>query len=125
MTDSLTGRRVLIVEDEMIIAMGLEDMVEQLGCRVVATAARPSEALAAIEKFTIDVAILDVNLDGQKSYDIAAALAHRNVPFVFSTGYASPGASEGYRDRPMLRKPFSATDLERTLTTILMAGKGA
>src|SRR4051794_22900016 len=88
MTDCpLSGRRVLVVEDEMIVAWLLQDMLADLGCAVVGPAARVSQALAMIDAEAIDAAVLDVNLNGQKSYPVADALAARGMPFVFSTGY--------------------------------------
>lgn len=120
MTDSaLAGRGILLVEDEMAVAMLLEDMLEELGCRVAATAARPAQALEAIEAHAFDAAILDVSLDGEDSYGIAAALAARGIPFVFSTGYGALGLRLDFRDRPLLQKPFRRRDLARALARAL------
>ena len=116
---ALLGRRILIVEDETIIAMLLEDMLEDLGCEVAAVAARTAAALAAIEAHPPDAAILDLNLDGVKSDEVADALSARGVPFLFATGYGDAGLSERYRDRPVLSKPFRRNDLERALERLL------
>jgi CheY-like chemotaxis protein len=100
--------------------MLLEDMLDDLGCCVAGMAARPAQALAAIDAAQpIDAAILDLNLDGQRSYDVADALAARGVPFVFATGYGPAGLIEAYRDRPVLRKPFSYNELARALSDLL------
>jgi CheY-like chemotaxis protein len=115
----IAGCRVLIVEDESIFAMMLEALLKDLGCQVVATVARPAEALPAIEANAIDVAVLDINLDGQTSYDVAAALAARGVPFIFSTGYSKAGARPEFSDRPMLHKPFRTAELEQALVHAL------
>jgi len=85
---SLFGRRVLVVEDEMMTLMLIEDMLADLGCESVATAATAEQALALIDKQVFDAAMLDMNLNGEKSHAVADALAARGVPFVFSTGYS-------------------------------------
>jgi CheY-like chemotaxis protein len=82
-----SGRRVLLVEDEPIVAWLLKDMLVDLGLMVVGPAASVNQALAMIDAESIDMAVLDVNLKGQMSYPIADALVARGVPFVFSTGY--------------------------------------
>ena len=87
MNSSLYGRRVLVVEDEMIVAWLLEDMLADFGCTIVGPAARIDQALAMIKAEALDAAVLDVNLNGQQSYPLADALVTRGVPFVFSTGY--------------------------------------
>ena len=116
---SLGGCRVLIVEDETILAMLLKDMLRELGCDVVATATQPSQAIAAIQALEIDVAILDINLGGQQSYGIAAELAARNLPFVFSTGYSRSVSGKEHPDKPVLRKPFQVEDLQAALSQAL------
>ena len=88
MNKLLSGRRVLVVEDEMMILMMIEDMLADLGCESVTAAATVDQALALIDAQTFDAAMLDMNLNGNKSYAVADALAARGVPFVFSTGYS-------------------------------------
>jgi CheY-like chemotaxis protein len=118
MTNLPTRRRILLVEDEMIIAMMLEDLLADLGYSVVAIAARSDEALAIIEAQSIDAAILDLNLAGQRSDSVADSLAARDIPFVFSTGYGEQGLKPEHRDRPLLKKPFRSADLERILASL-------
>lgn len=108
-------RRVLIVEDEMLIGMLLEDMLADLGHEVVAVVPRLKDALAAVQSKTFDLAILDVHLQGESAFPVADALIARNVPFVFATGYGERGLPEAYRERPVLQKPFARDDLERVL----------
>src|SRR5471032_1103864 len=96
MNNGLSGRRILVVEDEVMVAWALEDMLTGLGCAVVGPAARVKQALAMISAGAIDAAVLDVNLNGEKSYPVADALAVLGVPFVFSTGYNKNNLQGGY-----------------------------
>jgi CheY-like chemotaxis protein len=105
-----SGRRVLLVEDEPIVAWLLKDMLVDFGCSVVGPAADVNQALAMIDAESIDVAVLDVNLRGQMSYPIADVLVARGVPFVFSTGYDQDRLLDGYRTFPALQKPFHRSD---------------
>jgi CheY-like chemotaxis protein len=117
------GKRILIVEDELMIRMLLEDMLDELGYRVAGEAAHIDEALAAAANPELDIAILDVNLHGRTIAPVAAILAERGIPFVFATGYGEQGVPDGYRDRPTLRKPFQKEALGQSLSRAL-AGKG-
>jgi CheY-like chemotaxis protein len=119
MNKLLSGRHVLVVEDEMMILMIIEDMLAELGCESVTTAATVDQALALIETQVFNAAMLDVNLNGNQTHDVADALAARSVPFVFSTGYSAVGMRDGYRDRPVLKKPFPYEDLVEVLTRLL------
>jgi CheY-like chemotaxis protein len=107
--------RILVVEDETMVAMLLEDILEELGCTVIGPAVRVTEALEMLEAEPVDGALLDVNLLGETSYRIADALAQRDCPFVFTTGYGAAGLDEAYRDRPVLQKPFTRDRLAETL----------
>ena len=112
------SRRVLVVEDEMLIGMLLEDMLVDLGHVVVGVVSRLEEALAAVQREDFDVAILDVHLNGQSVFPVADILVGRGTPFVFATGYGERGLPEQYRDRPILQKPFARDDLERVLKAL-------
>jgi CheY-like chemotaxis protein len=115
----LSGRRVLVVEDEMMVLMLIEDMLADLGCESVAAAATVAQALALIDAQVFDAAMLDLNLNGHKSHPVAAALAARGVPFVFSTGYTAHDMREGYSDRPLLKKPFQYEELIEVFKRLL------
>ena len=115
----LSNRKVLVVEDEMMIAMLIEDMLDEFGCKLVGPATNVPRALELIGKESIDVAVLDLNLDGKDTYAIADALQRKNVPFIFATGYGSAGLRQEYGNRPVLQKPFPASDLETALTEAL------
>jgi CheY-like chemotaxis protein len=102
----LAGRRILVVEDEMMILMSIEDTLTGAGCETVAAAATVDEALALIEGHKFDAAMLDVNLHGSQSYPVADALVAQGVPFFFATGYGDHGIKDDYREQPFVRKPF-------------------
>jgi len=112
-------RRVLVVEDEMLIGMLLEDMLTDLGHEVAAILPRLKEAMAAVDRETYDLAILDVHLHGESAFPVAEALIAKGIPFVFATGYGERGLPENYRGRPVLQKPFAKDDLERVLQKLL------
>lgn len=119
MNGDLAGLRILIVEDETIIAMTLEDMVIDFGCTVVGMFARAEHAVARINADGIDCALLDVNLNGETSYPAADALGARDVPFLFLTGYGKAGLDPAYRDRPVVNKPVDPEVLQRTLRSLV------
>ena len=122
MKSGLSGRRVLVVEDEVMVAWMLEDMLADLGCEVVGPAARVDQALAMIEAEAVDAVVLDVNLNEEKSYPVADALAARGVPFVFSTGYNKNNLHTGYLGFPMLQKPFDRAQLGGVLAELMAPG---
>lgn len=94
-----------------MIWMLIEDGLSEEGCDVVGPVSQLEEALKAASSEAIDAALLDVNLGGKPVYPVADALAKRGVPFAFLTGYGEGGIDEAYRQRPMLRKPFTITAL--------------
>jgi len=103
--------RVLIVEDEALIAMMAEDMIEELGADAVLTAGSVAEAETAIAAGGFDFAILDVNLNGDNSMSLATLLKARGVPFAFTTGYGAGGVEEAHQDVPVLTKPYTIEEL--------------
>ncbi|GAA0449281.1 MULTISPECIES: response regulator [Sphingomonas] len=112
-------QRILIVEDEPLIAMMLEDFLDILGKSVAGTADCVSDALSRIEEGGIDAAILDVNLrGGEKSWPIADALAAAGIPFVLATGGSGDAVEPTHRDRPVLPKPFTMDGVEKALTEL-------
>ncbi|MGC1303038.1 MAG: response regulator [Caulobacteraceae bacterium] len=104
--------RILIVEDEMTIALLLEDMVVDLGHQVAGMAMRLPQAVTLAETAEIDFAILDVNLDGRVSFPVADILERRGVPYIFATGYGSDGIEPAYKERVVIRKPFVLNDVQ-------------
>ncbi len=103
--DLLRGLRVLIVEDEAMLASLLEDYLTDLGCEVVGPALHMKDAIALAREAAIDGATLDVNIVGEKVYPVADILTERGIPFVFLTGYGAAGLRESDMGRPVLQKP--------------------
>jgi len=120
----LSGRRVLVVEDEMLVVMNIEDMLADLGCESVTAAATVDQAMALIEAQVFDAAMLDMNLNGTKSFPIADKLAALGVPFVFSTGYSAQDMRTGYQDRVLLKKPIRYQELVEVFTHLLSGPSG-
>jgi CheY-like chemotaxis protein len=127
MPSSLTGLRLLLVEDEALVAMMVEDMLADFGCVVVDVAGTLSRGLALVADagLALDGAILDVNLGGDKVYPVAEALVARGIPFIFATGYGTGGIAEGFSHIPALAKPYESRALEKTLATALGRGSDA
>jgi CheY-like chemotaxis protein len=112
-TASLTGYRILVVEDEWLIASVIEKVLQDLGCVVVGPVGRLDAALQRAKDETLDAAILDVSIRGGKVYPVAEQLATRGIPFVLASGYGDWLLPEIFRDQPRLFKPFTAHDLEQ------------
>jgi CheY-like chemotaxis protein len=113
-------RRVLVVEDEMLVAMLVEDMVRDLGHEVVGPAMTLDAALLLAEGAAVDCAILDMNLgDGTPSTPVALVLAGRHIPFLFATGYGAAGANANFAEAPVLEKPFIAEHLGQALQRLM------
>jgi len=107
--------RVLIVEDEMTIALLIEDMITDMGHEVAGMAMRLPQAIELASNGQFDFAILDVNLDGRRSFPVADVLAARGVPFIFATGYGSAGIEAPYLGNRVIKKPFMIGDLENAI----------
>jgi CheY-like chemotaxis protein len=116
----IARRKILIVEDEMLIAMAVEQMVQDLGYEVVGPALTVDEALSLLEREACDCAILDMNLGrGVVSTPVAQALQARGIPFLFASGHGSNGTGEEPGAVPVLDKPFLIHDLEKALHRLL------
>lgn len=113
------SRRALVVEDEPLIAIMLEQMLEDLGWEVAATACSEQEALADLAADTPTIAILDFNLGSVTSLAIAARCAELHVPVVFTTGYSARYLPEECASAPILTKPFSLDELRGCLNRAL------
>ena len=111
---SWIGKTVLLLEDEPIIAMGLEDMMLDLGAESVLVGT-VVDALEAIEKAPPDCAVLDVNLHGTKSYPVAARLSELGISFVFATGYGNAEHPGQFAQCPTIAKPYRLADIREKL----------
>lgn len=112
------AKRILIVEDEVLVAMHLEDLLTEMGHQVVGPATRVNQAMELARRSEIDMAVLDVNVAGRTSFPVADVLRQRGIPFVFATGYGAEGFVEGYRDEPTLRKPYEPQELMRAIAAM-------
>lgn len=117
----LRGKRVLVVEDEALVAMLIEDTLADIGCTVVETVRKIPEALALTVQSNCDMVVLDVNLNGQYTSQIAELLKEKRIPFIFCTGYGAAGIPPHLHDVPVLQKPFQQPDLEEALSAALIA----
>jgi CheY-like chemotaxis protein len=120
----LQGRRVLVVEDEFLVAMDIELMLGELGCQVLGPLGDLPGALRAAQEEAFDLALLDVNLAGEPVAPVAEALAARGVPFVFCTGYQADNLPSRYPAAPTLMKPFQVADLRAALQRALANAAG-
>lgn len=124
MKSVLPGKTVLIVEDEMLNALAVKDMLSNLGCSVTGLAVNLTQALDLAQNGVFDIALLDIDLDGESAYPVAQALAARSIPFLFTTGIGDAGPLWS-RDYLRIMKPFSETALERMMAATLAAAPAA
>jgi CheY-like chemotaxis protein len=113
-----SGLRLLVVEDEIMISSLVEDMLAELGHRVVGMATSVEEAASLADRDDFDVALLDLNLQGETVEAIAATLVRRGKPFVFTTGYGDRAIPPAFKDRPMLAKPYQLDQLGEMLARV-------
>ena len=119
----LRNRRVLVVEDDFMIGDVLAEVLESQGAMVVGPIGRTGEALVAVQEQAprLDVAVLDIDLHGERSYPVADALLSRGIPFVFTTGFNAEALAPAYRKHARLEKPLSGTALVAGLVAVLEA----
>lgn len=106
------GRRVLVVEDEMTIVLMIEDTLLELGVEIVGPTAQLDAAVRLAKEAPIDAAVLDINIGSRNSYPVADILAERKIPFLLCSGYGNWALEHRHRDRPLLTKPYTSSDLE-------------
>src|SRR6185437_8913724 len=111
-------RRVLVVEDEMVVAMLVEDMIADLGYEVAGVVSRVDDAMALVDTDGFDLAVLDVHLNGRLIFPFADALAERHIPFLFATAYGERGIPREHSNCPVIQKPVRAEDLKRALARL-------
>jgi DNA-binding response OmpR family regulator len=115
----LIGKRVLIVEDEYLVALMIKDFLVEFGCATVGPIGSVAKALAAIDVETFDVAVLDVNLAGEKIYPVAETLAARGVPFLLVSGYGEGAIPADHQEWRVCTKPFRGDDLAAMLASVV------
>lgn len=116
----IEGRRVLIVEDESLVAMLLETILEDMGCAPVGPASTVEEGVRLVQtEAELSCALLDVNVAGTTVFPVADALKARGVPFVFSTGYGEGGLPDEWRGHPTIQKPFTEATVREALFTAM------
>ena len=108
-------RRVLVVEDEVLVAMYVEELLSELGYDKVLVATGLDQALSIAREAAFDFAVLDINLGGRLSFPVADVLRARGIPFLFASGYASKGVNDNYKDAVRIQKPFRSRDLARAI----------
>lgn len=111
MTEGNSPPRILVVEDELMVAMGLEMVLNEAGYTVIGPVGRLEQAMQAAASEGIDLALLDVNVRGQEIYPVADILYERGIPFAFLTGYGKETIPDNRRGTPLLSKPLKADDL--------------
>ena len=111
--------RVLVVEDEILVAMLIEDMLADLGFEVLGPAMRLDAALKMALDESFDLAVLDVNLANEQSFPVAQLLQERGIPFVFATGYGLRGLDERFKEVTTLQKPFEPDQLANAISLAL------
>jgi CheY-like chemotaxis protein len=120
----LDGKRVLVVEDEMLIALLIEDPLVDIGCSIVATCGDVQTALDAVRTRAFDLAVLDVNLAGEMVYPVADLLAERNIPFLLLSGYGTEAISSRHPEWKVCAKPYSRGEfVEMLLAVSVSAGR--
>ena len=109
------AKRILIVEDEFLVAMLLEDLLTEMGHQVIGTFAQVDEAMKFANQADVNFAILDINLAGATSFPVAEILRRRGIPFLFASGYGSTGLASAFENELTLQKPYEPAELERAI----------
>lgn len=120
MSQGNSNRRILVVEDELMVAMGLEMVLADAGYVVVGPIGRVEQALQAATGDQFDFALLDVNVRGEEVYPVADILAKRGIPFAFLTGYGRESLPKNQTQALILSKPFNAAELLATVDANFM-----
>jgi two-component SAPR family response regulator len=115
---ALSGRRILLVEDEALIALDLQNMLDRRGATVIGPAASVSEALDAINANQIDCALLNIKLGDETTHAVVATLEQRAIPMVFVTAYSDARLPPGFETHPIIQKPYSEDQLLRLIDSV-------
>lgn len=109
---NLAGLRILVVEDDMMIALLVEEALQGFGCVVIGPVGKLDAALRLASDEVLDAAILDVTIRGGQVFPVAERLISRGIPFAFASGYGDWALPDAFRNQPRLIKPFTVRDLE-------------
>lgn len=115
---NLTGCRVLLVEDEFIVALDIAEVLRENGCEVIGPAGTVESALVLARKEDLDVALLDINVAGDRIDPVAEALQSRGIPIILATGYSEASLPKDWRHLPRLTKPFRRAQLKRLIESV-------
>ena len=110
--------RILLIEDEVVIAMTAEDMLEEIGCEVVAQAANFDDAMQCALEGDFDLALVDINLNGVMSLPVAKVLREAGKPFIFTTGYGNVGLESDFSDATVVTKPYTMRTLSQAIASV-------
>jgi DNA-binding NtrC family response regulator len=113
---------VFLVEDETLIRMMIAGMAEELGHTVVAEAGNINDALTLARTADFEIAVLDINVGGERIEPVAEIVANRDLPFIFASGYGAAAAPQKFRDRPILQKPFSVERFGKAIEEVFQNG---
>jgi two-component SAPR family response regulator len=117
-SQSLSGERILVVEDQYLLAKDVCEWLQEAGAQVIGPVSDADSACELIEKHHVDTAVVDINLGEGPSYQVAIKLSERDVPFVFATGYDEPAIPAEFKSRPRLEKPFHGPGLVRAVRAL-------
>lgn len=120
---SLAGRRILVVEDDMMIAVFIEEVLQELGCVVIGPTGKLDAALRLASDEVLDAAILDVTIRGGQVFPVAERLLARGIPFALASGYGDWALPEAFRHQFRLTKPFSTEELEAQVQSLCSGPK--
>ncbi len=117
--EAAANQRVLVVEDELMIALMIEDVLRALGCGILGPVSRLQAAIDLATEAPFDAAILDVTIRGGQVFPVAEVLEARDIPFMFASGYGEWALPEPFQGRPRLSKPFTPDELAKALRDLL------
>jgi CheY-like chemotaxis protein len=115
----LTGLRILVIEDEGLFGILVEQILDRFGCQIVGPAGNVADAMQMIRTGTIDVAVIDLEWQGEMAYPLADALIATNVPLVFATGLPAKQIEDRYSHVPVVGKPFEEGELRGALLEVI------
>jgi len=114
----LKGKRILVVEDSPVVGPFTADLLEDLGCKVVGPAPNMAAARELVEAGEFDAALMDIHIRGERVFNLCEMLEAKDVPFVFTSGYADRNMPEKWEERPRLQKPYTLDQIEKALRAL-------